>query len=231
MSPYLLGSRPWSGLCVTTETRRAAWGERTSSGGDGALLSDGPSFLGHVSGGSASHPGPCHQQQFFDSPRKVAPRLSTSAGLLFPGQCLQRVGSTSCWISSTRFRTNGFHWLAADCIHASCPLDVADQSRGNQGPHQFQPREAQALYWSDSCLRCRQSHPRGSGRGFHPQVDYRAVGPLRGVGERMKLDPLHVVQRYGDQSPGKPDEGEVFQFTLPREPRSFDVGWKWFVPV
>ncbi|KRY71901.1 hypothetical protein T4A_14189 [Trichinella pseudospiralis] len=113
MSPYLLGSRPWSGLCVTTETSMVAWGDRPSSGGDGGLLSDGPSFLGHASDGSASHLGPCHQQQSFDSLLKDAPRLSTSAGLLFPGQCLQRVGSTSCWISSTRFRTNGFHWQAA----------------------------------------------------------------------------------------------------------------------
>ncbi|KRZ70323.1 hypothetical protein T10_7206 [Trichinella papuae] len=109
ISPYLPGSRTSPVACVTTETSRAVWSDRSSSGGAMELRFDGPRFWGQVSVGPASHLGPCHQQLFFASPFKDAPRLSTSAGLLFPGQCLQHVGSTNCCISSTRLRTNGFH--------------------------------------------------------------------------------------------------------------------------
>ncbi|KRX84605.1 hypothetical protein T02_16167 [Trichinella nativa] len=212
MSLYLPGSRTGSGLCVTTETSRAAWLDSSSTGGDGVLRPDWPRLFGHASGGPASQSGPCHQQRFFESSLKAAPRLNTSAGLLFPGQCRQLVGSTSCWISSTRFRTNGFHRLAVDCIQASRLLDVADQPSGKQSAHELQPREAQAFHWGNSGLRCSQPHPRGSRRGLHPQVDHRTVGPFRGVTERMKFDPLHVVQLYGNQGPGEPDEGKAKAF-------------------
>ncbi|KRZ59338.1 hypothetical protein T02_8394 [Trichinella nativa] len=104
---------------VILETNRAAWGTRASSDGSRELCSEGPRFQGQPSAGLVSHLGPCHQRLLLASPFKDDPRLSKSAGLFFPGQCLQHTGSTSRWISSTRLRTNGFHRLSADRTHAS----------------------------------------------------------------------------------------------------------------
>ncbi|KRY17367.1 hypothetical protein T12_11468 [Trichinella patagoniensis] len=129
MSPYLLGWRTSSWACVTTETNRAAWDARASSSGGKELGSEGPLFRGHPSAGPESHLGPCHQRLFLASPFKDDPRLSKSAGLSFPGQCLQHVGSTNRWISSTRLRTNGFHRLDADRTHASVTSLSLQQNR------------------------------------------------------------------------------------------------------
>ncbi|KRX13350.1 hypothetical protein T07_13803 [Trichinella nelsoni] len=70
------------------------------------------------SGSPANHLGPCHHWLPATSFVTATPRVSQSAGLFFSRQYLQDAGSTNCWISSSRFQTNGFQRLVADVTDA-----------------------------------------------------------------------------------------------------------------